>query len=324
MRTRPDALPTARLEVGQEAVVRVPVAGGWRSPDAPREIDRPAVSDPADILRWLERLDDDQKRDLVGRLDTQLILGEPVVVTELAGDWARVAIPDQPAPEDPRGYPAWVPQAQLAPSDRDGSLEDHGSGRDGAAVATVIDPTAALELEDGPAWRVSFGTRLPVATADGDLVTVALPDGASGRLPAASVVIHGPGLPALPPSTASILATARAFIGLPYLWAGTSGFGFDCSGLVQLVHRAHGVTLPRDTGPQSVVGELVDPEARRPGDLVFFERNGDVHHVVTWLGDGLVIESPRTGQSVRVIALDALPYASEVTITRRPNLETPR
>lgn len=324
MRSRSDAwAPTPRLEVGQEALVRVPVAGGWRSPDAPREVDRSAVSHPADVGRWLARLDDDQKRDLVGRLDTQLILGEPVVVTELAGDWARVVIPGQPAPEDPRGYPAWIPLAQLAPADDSFPAKDR-RGSDGSTIATVIDPTTSLELEDGPAWHVSLGTRLPVAASDGDLVTVALPDGASGRLPATSVVVHDHGRPALPPSTESILAVARRFVGLPYLWAGTSGFGFDCSGLVHLVHRVHGVTLPRDTGPQSLAGTLVDPEARQPGDLMFFERGGDVHHVVTWLGDGLVIESPRTGQSVRVIALDALPYASEVTVTRRPNLEMPR
>ena len=312
------------LTVGAEALVRVPVAGGWRSPDATRPIDRAAISDAPDIGRWLARLDDDQKRDLVGRLETQVILGESVVVTELAGDWARVVIPDQPAPEDPRGYPAWVPQVQLAPAENAATIgTDARAGTDGSTVATVVGPTTALELEDGPEWQVSFGTRLPVVAIDDDLVTVALPDGASGRLSADSVAVHEPGAPALAPSAASILATARRFVGLPYLWAGTSGFGFDCSGLVQLVHRVHGVTLPRDTGPQSLAGEPVEADARRPGDLVFFERNGDVHHVVTWLGDGQVIESPRTGQSVRVIALSALPYVSEVTVTRRPNLETP-
>lgn len=325
MRTSSEARIVAGLEVGSAAVVRVPVAGGWRSADAPREIDRLAVSDTPDVGRWLARLDDDRKRDLVGRLDTQLILGELVIVMELAGGWARVVIPGQPSPEDPRGYPAWIPQAQLAPADDEAAAAaDLRAGSDGATVATIIDPTTALELEDGPEWQVSFGTRLPVVAVDDELVTVELPDGTSGRLSAASVVVHEPRTPALSPSTSSILATARRFIGLPYLWAGTSGFGFDCSGLVHLVHRVHGVTLPRDTGPQSLTGAPVDPDARQPGDLVFFERNGDVHHVVTWLGDGQVIESPRTGQSIRVITLDALPYASEVTVTRRPNLETPR
>ena len=325
MRSLPEAERGQALEVGSLAVVRVAVAGGWRSPDAPRELDRPALSDSADIRAWLSKLDDDQKRDLVGRLDTQLILGESVIVAELAGDWVRVVIPDQPAPEDPRGYPAWVPQAQLAPLDADESTDGApGSGNDSSSIATVVDPTTALELEEGPELEISFGTRLPVIASDRDLVTVALPDGASGRLSAASVVVHEAGSPALTPSTSSILATARRFIGLPYLWAGTSGFGFDCSGLVHLVHRVHGVTLPRDTGPQSLVGEPVAADRREPGDLVFFERDGDVHHVVTWLGDGQVIESPRTGRSVRVVALDDLPYASEVTVTRRPNLEANR
>jgi cell wall-associated NlpC family hydrolase len=58
------------------------------------------------------------------------------------------------------------------------------------------------------------------------------------------------------------------FRGLPYLWAGRSGFGFDCSGLTSLDYRVHGITLPRDASPQSQHGtEVARP---RPGDLLAF------------------------------------------------------
>ena len=288
--------------------IAVPVAGGWRSPNAPREIDAAALGSVPDIHAWLNGMTDDDKRGLVGRLETQVLLGTVVVVEETFDDWAHVAIPDQPSTPDGQPYRCWIPFAQL--------VADDGVEAASAMTATVIAPTT--RLDDGDRSRdVSFGTALPCVEEAGDRVVVALPDGRTARLGRESVAVHAADAPALDPTASSVTATLQSFVGLPYLWAGRSGFGFDCSGLVQLVHRVHGITLPRDTGPMSEVGELVEPAARRPGDLVFFERDGDVHHVVTWLGDGLVVESPKTGLAVRVIELEALPYAAEVTVTRR-------
>jgi cell wall-associated NlpC family hydrolase len=292
------------------SVIAVPVAGGWRSPDAPRAVDGPALDAAPDVRAWLAAMDDDARRDLVGRLETQLLLGERVRMLEVAGQWARVAVPDQPASADGSPYECWVVAAHVATEAR--AATPLAADR----VATVISPTATLALDNGRI-EVSFGTSLPAIHVRGTTLRVALPRGGTATLESATVAVHAPGDPALPATAASIIDRATAFVGLPYLWAGRSGFGFDCSGLVQLVHRVHGVTLPRDTGPMSAVGALVDPEDRAPGDLVFFERNGDVHHVVTWIGGGLVVESPKTGLAARVIALADLPYASEVTVTRR-------
>ena len=293
-----------------ESVIAVPVAGGWRSPGAPRPIDAPALRPNPDVRAWLAAMDDDAKRDLVGRLETQLLLGERVEVLGVAGDWARVEVPDQPAAADGTPYACWVVTAHVATEARTAAPQ-HAARR-----ATVVAPIRVLRAEDD-AIEVSFGTSLPVVEVRDAAVRVALPRGGTGTFEPGDVVIHADGEPALPPSAASVIHRASAFVGLPYLWAGRSGFGFDCSGLVQLVHRVHGVTLPRDTGPMSAVGALVDPAERAPGDLVFFERNGDVHHVVTWIGDGRVVESPKTGLAARVIELEALPYAGEVTVTRR-------
>jgi cell wall-associated NlpC family hydrolase len=83
------------------------------------------------------------------------------------------------------------------------------------------------------------------------------------------------------------------------------------------VYRAHGVLLPRDAGPQATVGIAIERQELAPGDLVFFARDGAVHHVAIYVGDGQVLEAPYIGATVRVMELSALPYASEYAWARR-------
>jgi cell wall-associated NlpC family hydrolase len=179
-------------------------------------------------------------------------------------------------------------------------------------------PTVWLQDERGARIEeASFATRLPVLASTLDRVEVALPGGRTAWLPSASVSVRSRDEPAILPSAGSLVATERRFLGLRYLWGGTSGFGYDCSGLVYLVYRIHGITLPRDAGPQSVAGSAVAPASRKPGDLVFFARDGDVHHVAIWIGGGAILEAPQVGAAVRVARLAGLPYRNELTVTRR-------
>ena len=75
-----------------------------------------------------------QKKALEGRVDSQMLLGDRVVVDSTSGDWAHVTVPDQPNPADARGYPGWVPLAQLTFSASDMS----------GPVATVVARTTWL------------------------------------------------------------------------------------------------------------------------------------------------------------------------------------
>ncbi len=101
----------------------------------------------------------------------------------------------------------------------------------------------------------------------------------------------------------SLVKTAKKFINVPYLWGGRSYFGIDCSALVQLVYKIHGITLPRDADKQAELGEARDfVEESEPGDLAFFEDSeGKIVHV------GLVLspfEIIHASGKVRIDSLD--------------------
>jgi cell wall-associated NlpC family hydrolase len=250
----------------------------------------------------------DQRRGLGGRADTQALLGDHVVVVRLPArwpGWARVVVASQPTPLDRRGYPGWVPRRQLTAHAPPAT----------STRATVLARTAWLRDDTGTRlFRVSFGTDLPVASVTSTDVRVTLPTGRVGRLAGSVVVVHDRGRPALAPTRAGIVRTATRFVGLPYLWAGASGFGFDCSGLTWLDYRVHGIRIPRDAAPQSRGGQ--EAKVTRPGDLMFYATRGVVHHVTMYVGNGRMVHSPGTGQSIEVIATSTPAYAREYVGSR--------
>ncbi len=101
------------------------------------------------------------------------------------------------------------------------------------------------------------------------------------------------------------------YLGVPYVWGGSTPAGFDCSGLVQYVYREIGVSIPRSSREQFRVGAYIPPERMDllvPGDLVFFGYGGDpgqVHHVGMFVGGGDYLHAPRRGQPVQVQSLTA-------------------
>ena len=78
-----------------------------------------------------------------------------------------------------------------------------------------------------------------------------------------------------PPAADDLIQTAESFIGVPYLWGGTTALGLDCSGFVQQVYRLNGVALPRDADQQAMLGRMV--EEARAGDLMFFGADSVTH-----------------------------------------------
>ncbi len=299
------------MRAGHSAWVSVSVATLWRSPSSARSVDARALRAPVDIRGWVAGMTLDQRRQLNGRADTQALLGDRVLVLAVRGSWAEAVVPDQPTPLDSRGYPGWLPVRQLSPSP-----PTAGSG-----LATVVSRTAWLRTDDAsatPVTEVSYGTRLPVLGTQGSWARVALPGGGVRRLALSAVSRHAVSAAAVPATGASLVWAARSFTGLPYLWAGRSGFGFDCSGLTSLVYRVHGLTIPRDADAQAARGRTISAAQRAAGDLLFYATaSGYVHHVSLYAGGGLMVQSPSTGRAVETIPVATPSYAAEYAGARR-------
>lgn len=116
--------------------------------------------------------------------------------------------------------------------------------------------------------------------------------------------------PPVPAET--LLATARPFLGLEYLWGGTCAGAVDCSGLVHWVLRRHRVRVPRDAHDQQAAVTAVPLGAERPGDLYFFARpDRAVHHVGFVIEPGVMLHASETG---RVVAEEPLTEDRRTTL----------
>lgn len=102
-------------------------------------------------------------------------------------------------------------------------------------------------------------------------------------------------------STNDVVNYALSFLGVPYVWGGTSPEGFDCSGLVQYVYAHFGISLPRVSQDQQNFGIPVPKGELQPGDLVFF--GTPAYHVGMYIGNGKFIEAPHTGDVVKIANL---------------------
>lgn len=313
------------LSPGSRAHVAVSATTLWVEPRTARPgIDDPALSTPVDLDAWNASMEDTEtRRWLTGKLESQAVLGSEVIVDRIDGDWALVVVTAQSTPRDERGYPGWVPSSHLVAD------ADFAHRADTAPTATVTALTSTLTGTPSgkhPGIDVSFDTILPVLGRTAEAVKVAVPGARPAYLATEDVAVRAHGEQPPRPTVEDVIATGERFLGLRYLWAGVSAWGFDCSGYTYTLFHHHGISIARDAGDQmnhSGLAEVAREDLRR-GDLVFFatEPGGtSIRHVALYLGDDLIMQAPNAERSVEVMSLTEYDPTGEYAGARRVIIE---
>jgi cell wall-associated NlpC family hydrolase len=217
-------------------------------------------------------------------LVTQAILGTDLAIVESQDGWLYVRLPDQ--------YHGWIEARHVR-----AYASDQAPYASAGQVAEIQHLLAFLyhnpdNTRRAPTLQVTLGARLEVASVSEDRVQVRLPDRTAAWVRGGDVVLLEAGRPRSRGTVQQVIRTAKRFLGLPYLWGGTTPLGIDCSGFVQLVYHLNGVALLRDSHIQYTQADLapVDKEELQAGDLIFFGQTA-ITHVGLYMGGGEFIHA---------------------------------
>ncbi len=211
---------------------------------------------------------------------SQLTCFTPCEVLEGKGDFLFVRGPD--------GYRGWIRESYLFPGPA-----PEPTFKVAWPIVPVKDSNTGEEI-----FRLCLDTRFAGEAFEGG-IKLRLPTGAVGSIPKGAVRSAS-----WRGTVRDILVLSLSLRGTPYLWGGTTPFGFDCSGLVQrLFHFVLNLWLPRDSADQARVGDPVECLSDlQPGDLLFFPG-----HVALYLGDGAVLHASAREGMVASALLSSLP-----------------
>lgn len=229
--------------------------------------------------------------DFETNLETQALLGQPVKILADKG-WYQVRTPD--------GYVSWINHMQVVPMNW--SELKTWNAADKVVVTsrygfTFSQPSGASQTVSD----VVAGDMLKLLSVSGSYYYVAYPDGRRAYIAMSAAQKEKDWYASRRPDAAHLISTARSLMGIPYLWAGTSTKGVDCSGMVWTSAFLNGLILPRNASSMIKVGERLtvakDFANLKPGDLVFFGRKATaqskehVSHVGIYIGDRKFIHS---------------------------------
>lgn len=204
----------------------------------------------------------------------------------------------------------------------------------GAVDATSLNVRSAPQMDAPVLGQLYSGQQMNIITKTGGLWFKIEFEGGIGYVHSGYVVDRRNGTPVVYDKTADlsiqslegsekgqlVVATASKYLGIPYVYGGSTPAGFDCSGLVQYVFRELGVSLNRVAADQTAHGIPITKENLLPGDIVFFHNTNKytrINHVGIYVGDGNFIHAPQTGDVVKITTLESGYYAGTFVTARR-------
>lgn len=240
-------------------------------------------------------------------VDSEVVFGTVVEVVAEEGEWSQVLVLDQASDSAGKGYPGYLATAQLTEE----KAVKNASAENFAVIAAA---TPCRIKQTGEERTLLFGTVVPVVQKEKDYYVI---ETVAGQAEVAQEALQPIGAAG---QVERMIQHAKQFLALPYVWAGTSSCGFDCSGFMYALHRTEGIELPRDAEQQALAGKEIPYSEALPGDLVLFayeEGQGAVHHVGMFLGEDQMIHSETPGSEVKIGPLRGTKFERELCTVRR-------
>jgi cell wall-associated NlpC family hydrolase len=154
---------------------------------------------------------------------------------------------------------------------------------------------------------VSPGTIVDGVILAGRVIDASSRAAGTSRGSSGSSTVRIPRSPSASAAAARVLNTADQYVGVRYVWGGSTPKGFDCSGFTKYVFAKSGVTIPRTSREQVRAGDGVplDFDSMRPGDILLFAEPGEaISHVAIYVGSGRIIHASQAMGEVNYLDLD--------------------
>ncbi len=241
---------------------------------------------------------------------SQAIYGTNVVVLEEQGAWAKIQTPDE--------YTGWMPAAAFR---KVAARETPYAAKGPVAQVEALFANLYAEpdvTKHQPVLTVPYETKLELVsepTQDERWLRAHLVDGRTAWVQRGDLTFAP-----RPARIPELIEFSKRFLGLPYLWGGTSSFGYDCSGFAQMLCRRRGIVIPRDAQPQADWSGMVRVERKdlQPGDLLYFGRSDkEITHTGMYIGNGEFINATTHDQPI--VQIDRLdePHWSKLFVAAR-------